>query len=340
MAESVPDGLLGYIKSGEIFLIVGHKEPDGDCVGSQLALASVLRRMGKETVVYSPGPYKRTEIIPYQKYFHPITEISAKLQEFKLQKKELRLIIVDCAGLDRTGELMDSLEGYPKAVIDHHRKGEFEEQMKGAPEYPCYLDGNAPSTTFMIHKLIIALGLEITTEEAEFLFFGLCTDTGFFRHVDSGGAETFDLAAALIRAGANPKATYTAIYDGKSLGSRKLLGNILARSESFFEGRLILSFEEYEETCRLGVDGRDSDSMYKLFQAVAGVEAIAFIRQETIDKCTVGFRSRSWVDVGNIAKSFGGGGHKNAAGFSKYGTINELKPKIIDAFGKIFENNP
>jgi phosphoesterase RecJ-like protein len=188
----------------------------------------------------------------------------------------------------------------------------------------------------LIFKLFGALGLEITCEEAEFLFFGLCTDTGFFRHVDSSGAETFDFAAALIRRGANPKTAYTAIHDGKSLDSRKLLGNILVRSESLFGGKLIMSSEEYEETCRFGMEGRDSDSMYKLFQAVAGVEAVAIIRQETPERCSVGLRSRSWADVGNVAKSFGGGGHKNAAGFGVNGTINEIKPKLIDAFGRIF----
>jgi phosphoesterase RecJ-like protein len=283
----------------------------------------------------------RTEILPYEKYFCPVAEVSARLEGLKQQAEELRVIIVDCSALDRTGDLMALLEDYPKAVIDHHGKGKFEDQahsLAGSAEYPCFLDTRAPSTTFMIHKLIMALGLEITREEAEFLFFGLCTDTGFFRHVDSGGAETFDFAAALIRSGASPKAAYAAIHDGKTLNSRKLLGTILARSEPLFDGKLIISSEEYEETCRFGTEGRDSDSMYKLLQAVAGVEAVAIIRQETPERCAVGLRSRSWVDVGDVAKLFGGGGHKNAAGFSADGTISEIKPKILNAFGKIFKN--
>ena len=185
-------------------------------------------------------------------------------------------------------------------------------------------------------KLIAALGLEPSREEAELLFLGLCTDSGFFRHVDEGGAETFEAAAALIRAGANPKAAYAAIYSGKSLNSRRLIGQILVGVESFFDGKLILSSENYDDICRFGLEGRDSDSMYQLLQTVEGMEAIAIIRQETPESCSLGFRSRSWVDVGSVAESFGGGGHKNAAGASLPGTVAEFREKIIKAFEKIF----
>jgi len=154
--------------------------------------------------------------------------------------------------------------------------------------------------------------------------------------VGGEGAETFEAAAALIRSGANPKAAFAAMYGGKSLDSRKLMGQILLRAESLFDGKLILSTERYEETCLLGLEGRDSDSLYQLFQSVAGVEAIVIIRQETPVNCTVGLRSRDWVDVRSIAESFGGGGHKNAAGISIAGTIAELRPKIIKAFENIF----
>jgi phosphoesterase RecJ-like protein len=104
--------------------------------------------------------------------------------------------------------------------------------------------------------------------------------------------------------------------------------------ESHFGGKLILSSEEHDKN--LNPESRDSDSLYQLIQSVAGVEAIVIIRQETPEKCSIGFRSRSFVDVASIAKSFGGGGHKNAAGTSMEGTIAELKPQIIKAFEEVF----
>jgi phosphoesterase RecJ-like protein len=136
----------------------------------------------------------------------------------------------------------------------------------------------------------------------------------------------------MIRAGANPKEVFQKIHGGKSLGSRILMGHILSRAETHYEGRLAYSFETYEDTQRFGLEGRDSDSLYQLLQSVAGVEAIVLIRQESVGECTVGLRSRDRINVAEIAVRFGGGGHKNAAGIKLAGTIEELKPKLIEAF--------
>jgi phosphoesterase RecJ-like protein len=322
---NVPGELLQFIKEGNKFLVAGHKEPDGDCVGSQLALSSVLRRMGKEAIPCSAGPFKRTEVMPYAGLFTAAPG--------KAERENARVIVVDCSAPYRTGDLASCLEGLPTAVIDHHAAGDHPPSSK---ENPVFLDPGAPSVSFMILFLIEALGLSLRREEAELLFFGLCTDTGFFRHVDAGGAGTFAAASRLIEAGANPKAAFQAMYGGKSLGSRILMGIILSRVESFFDGRLLLSFEEYEETRRFGREGRDSDSLYQLLQSVAGVEAIVIIRQETPDNCTVGFRSRDAVDVAAIAAALGGGGHKNAAGLSAKGTIEELRVSVLTAFERVF----
>jgi phosphoesterase RecJ-like protein len=244
-----------------------------------------------------------------------------------------RVIIVDCSGRERTGDLEPFLKGLPTAIIDHHATGADTASLPGDAYF---LDVKAPSVTFMVLGLIEALGLIPSKEEAELLLFGLCTDTGFFRHVDDRGAETFIRASRLIAAGANPKIAFQAIHGGKSLDSRILMGLVLARTQSYFDGRLLLSSEEYEETQRFGLEGRDSDNLYQLLQNVEGGEAIVIIRQETPERCTVGLRSRDAVDVAAIAAQFGGGGHKNAAGLSIDGTIGEIKPKILEAFSRIF----
>jgi phosphoesterase RecJ-like protein len=326
---NVPGELIQFIKDGSRFLVAGHKEPDGDCVGSQLALASVLGRLGKEAVLCSAGPFKRTEVMPYAGRFTAAPE--------EKDRKNARVIVVDCSAPHRTGDLAPCLEGLPAAVIDHHAAGDH---PASSAENPVFLDPGAPSVSFMILLLIEALGLSPTPEEAELLLFGLCTDTGFFRHVDEGGADTLAAASRLVRAGASPKKAFQAIHGGKALGSRILMGILLSRLESFFEGRLLLTFERYEETRRFGLEGRDSDSLYQLLQSVAGVEAIAIIRQETPENCTVGLRSRDSIDVAAIAAGFGGGGHKNAAGLSLNGTIEEQRPKILAAFEKAFQKAP
>ena len=315
-----PSSLVDFIWNGTKFIITGHKEPDADCIGSSLALASVLRRLGKTAITCSAGPFKRTEIQKYQPLFPSSLSDS--------ERAGASVIIVDCSMEERTGDMAPYLRGLPSAMIDHHACGSpFGGIM--------YLDGASPSTTVLILALIKALGLEPTEEEAELLFFGLATDTGFFRHVDSGGEKVFSAASELVHHGASPKKVFSMMNGGKTLNSRRLLAGILSRAQPYYGGRLIVSTEPLEETRRFGMESRDSDTLYQLIQSVEGVEAIVIIRQESETKCSVGLRSRDTIDVGAIASHFGGGGHKNAAGFLKEGRIDTLLPQIIAAFGNM-----
>jgi phosphoesterase RecJ-like protein len=349
LEAQVPENLIRFIRSGKKFIIAGHKEPDGDCVGSQLALCSALGRLGKKVIACSAGPFKRTEINPFASSF--VSRLSAEEQE------EAAVILLDCSTAERTGDLAPFLKGLPLAVVDHHAQaagdGVVQPASSSSPaggrhvtgdrplfgdQAPLlYLDITAPSVTFMILRIIQALGMEPNREEAELLLFGLCTDTGFFRHVDDTGAAVFEAAADMIRAGANPKQVFAWIHGGKSLNSRILMGLVLARSQAHFGGKLVLSWETFEESQKYGLEGRDSDSLYQMFQSVDGAEAICIIRQETPENCTVGLRSRDKVDVSAIAAEFGGGGHKNASGFSYSGKIEELRPKLLEAFKKVFQ---
>lgn len=321
--KTVPDELVAFLKGGTRFIVAGHKEPDGDCVGSQLALVSLLRRLGKEAVPCSAGPFKRTEVVPYAPRF-----VTAPNPD---QLAEARVIVVDCSNAERTGDLAPYLAGLPTAIIDHHATNDGTAEVS-------YIDPASPSVTLLILALFERLGLQTTQEEAKLLLFGLCTDTGFFRHLDEGGAKALEGASRMVGAGASPKRTFAAINGGKSLDSRILMGIVLSRVTPHFDGKLILSYENLEDTERFGLQGRDSDAIYQMLQAVSGVEAIVLIRQETPDNCTVGFRSRDTVDVAAIAARFGGGGHRQAAGLSIPGRIDEIREKLLGAFGEVFCN--
>ena len=313
----VPQKLLDFIHEGTYFAVVGHEEPDGDCVGSQLALASLLLRMGKKAIPCSAGPFKRTELKQFEKSFLP----------FPKNRESLKIIVMDVSVRERVGEL--PIDGLPAAVIDHHVSGDPWGDV-------VYLDPAAPSVTFLTEKLFRALGMEPTKEEAELLFFGLLTDTGFFRHVDETGEETFNTAARLTAAGASPKKLFGIINGGKPLNSRLLLGTILAKARPYYNGKLIISGETLEEAERYGNESRDSDLLYQLLQSVEGVEAIVLLRQENKEECTMGLRSRDRIDVAAIAESFGGGGHKNASGAKARGAIAELEGQLVAAFKKWF----
>jgi phosphoesterase RecJ-like protein len=313
--------LLAFFESYGSFIIVGHKEPDGDCVGSQLALASFLKRKGKAVTLVSPGPFKRVEVKAWASSFAPALPDAPK--------PETGLILLDCSSPSRAGDLEAGICQYPLAIIDHHASNDSDRGV-------LFVDPQASATALLILEIIESTGDSPSKEEAEFLLFGLCTDTGFFRHLGPGASRSLMGAARLSQAGASPKEVFARMYGGKSIESRRLIGEILGRLEPFYGGRLLLSFETLEDAERYGLEGRDSDSLYQLIQSVEGCEAIVIMRQETESNCTVGFRSKQAVDVSLIAGALGGGGHKQAAGLSISGRIEDVKERILCEFDRIF----
>jgi len=322
--DNCPKELIQFINKNSRFIIAGHKEPDGDCVGSQLALRSALLRLGKEAIVCSAGPFTRTELRDYAGQFVKIPDCS--LESFKV-------ILIDCSSKDRTGDIEDFLDKFPCAIIDHHAAVKHPPSTQ---QEPIYVDASSPSCTLLIYNVIKALDLELTEEEASLLFFGLCTDTGFFRHLSDKHAVVFEAAAEFVRRGAYPKKAFNMISGGKSLNSRILTGRILSKLEPHFDGKLLLSCETLEEFNTFGFESRDSDVLNQLMFSVDGVQASVIIRQERADNCTVSLRSVDKIDVAQIAASLGGGGHKNASGLTMKGDLSFVKQKILESFKNIF----
>jgi phosphoesterase RecJ-like protein len=281
-------------------------------------------RLGKSAVVCSAGPFKRKEVLEYEQQF---ADIGAE------KEKNAKVIIVDCASMERTGSLQETLEKYPFAVIDHH---DAVTHSRSTEEFPVYASPDSPSCALLIEKLITAFGQQPTKEEARLILFGLCTDTGFFRHLTERDADVLETAARMMRYGASPKMVYEKMNGGKSLKSRILTGHVLSRTEEHFNGRLLISYETLEDFKTFGLEARDSDSINKMLQSVDGVEATAVIRQESEDNCTVSFRSIDKIDVARAASSLGGGGHKNASGLAIKGNISNVKQIILKTFSKDF----
>lgn len=316
--KPVPGALISFLDSYSAYIIASHKEPDGDSIGSSLALDLFLKSRGKKTVLLSAGPFKRPEIKHYEPLF--IRDIaSADIPS------DTALAVIDCSSLDRLGDASKGLESFPCAIIDHHATNQSANQSD-------YVDPHSPSTTLLIQAVIETVKGKVTKEEAEYLLFGLCTDTGFFRHLDDRSSRTFSYASRLVEAGANPKKTFSLMNGGKSWGSRILISRILSRMERRYDGKLVVSYETFEDTQEFGQEGRDSDSLYQLIQSIEGVEAMVIVRQESETHCSVGFRSRDQVDVSKVASQFGGGGHRQASGLYIEGTIDTLIPQFIEAF--------
>ncbi len=314
----VPHKLTEAFEKYDTFILIGHKEPDGDALSSQLALGSFLTRTGKKAIPVSPGPFDRREISDKEKYFK-------KHIPDGTDKKSALVVILDCSTLERIGYLAQEVKGFTIAVVDHHSSGQEFGDIR-------YIDPQAPSVTFMVNRIIETMGAVPTKEEAELLLFGLATDTGFFRHLEEGSAEVFKTAGKLVEAGSSPKRIFNEMYGNRTFESRKLLGILLSRAEKLCGGRIILTVETEEDVKTFGKENRDSDTLYQLLSGVEKTEAVILLRYENREEISVGLRSTGDIDVGSIAKGFGGGGHKKAAGFSSEKSFDEIKKDLMKEF--------
>ncbi len=318
------DELKAFIENHNFFFIAGHKEPDGDCITSCLGIAAILEHFGKPYQLLSAGPFKRNEVMRWQESFSDTMEF-----QDESERKTSGLFIADCSEIIRLGDIDGDFKGLDTFVIDHHKTSEIGGELKG------YVNPDAPACAFLIQLFYEKLIGDLPAELAKTLFFGICTDTGFFRFLTDNSSEVFAAVSRLVADGADPRTTYREINSGKPYSTRKLLGILLNKAERYLEGRLVVTYESLEDTKKWGLEGRDSDSLYQLMLSAKGVEVVVFLRQDTETTCTGGFRSQDKIDVSLVAAKFGGGGHKNASGMSCNGRVETLIPQIVKEFARI-----
>jgi phosphoesterase RecJ-like protein len=317
----LPQAVRSFLSSYDRYLILGHLEPDGDCVASQLALAGFLRRLGREALLYSDGPFDRPEIRPFRQQFQ--AELRAEDRE-----GSTAVVVVDSSTPDRAGSAGRAAHGLPVLVIDHHAAGEAYGWLR-------WVEPAAPAVSHMIQLLIEQWPEKLTPTEAELLLFGLACDTGFFRHLDGESAPIFGAVSRLVEAGASPRKVYRMIHWGWEMGKVRLLARTLGRARTYLDGRLILTFQTLADLARAGpVATRGSDELYRILQNVRGVEVVAFLQEEK-EGCTVGLRSNTDLDVGQLARSLGGGGHVQASGYALSVSIPEARRQLLRALREL-----
>lgn len=320
----VPEALREFLQTYSTYYIVGHVDPDGDCICSALAMARFLRRRGKSAKLFNEGPFDRPEIRSYAEYFR--SDLPRREREVD---ERPAVVVLDCSTAERIGSLASDVDGLPTAVIDHHASGE----PFGAPRY---LVTTAPSTSYLIQRVIESYADVPTREEADLILLALATDTGFFRHLDEGSGEAFRAVGRLVDAGASPKNTYETMYGGKSLAARKLLARLLDRAEGVHGSTFIITYELADDTEELGKENRESDTLYRLLTTIEGCRALALVREIDPSSCTGSLRSTDDTDVGEIAVRFGGGGHPRAAGFLAQRPWHDVVEELKEIFAAKF----
>ncbi len=313
-----PEDLLKKIRLGNRFLLTSHINPDGDAIGSELGLARLLRSMGKGAVVWNRDPIPTIyRPLPGSDRVHTGEEPPAGFPD-----RFDAIIVLECPSPDRTG-LEQHLSARPIINIDHH----LGNQLYGSVNW---VDSAAPAVGEMVYRLAQGLKLTLDPETASCLYLTLVTDTGGFRFSNATPAA-FEAAAALVRDGAHPEQVSQWLYESQPLAVVRLIGEMLQTLKLHEDGRVATALLTPAMFDRVGAQPGDSEGLIDFPRSIAGVEAVALIRQREDGTHKVSLRSRGEVDVEKIARHHGGGGHRNAAGFVLEGDGEAARQKVAEA---------
>ena len=304
------------------FLLTSHIRPDCDALGSELGMAGILESLGKSVRIVNgqQTPSNLAFIDPSNK----IEVINENIQLADLEDVEV-LMVLDTSAWAQLGPMGDVLRSTKakKIVIDHHVS---EDDLGTEP----FKNTAAEATGRLVVEAAEALNVELTPEIAMPVFAALATDTGWYRF-GSTTSETFRTGAKLIDAGAKPADIYRDLYERDTLGRLRLRGNVLARTATELNGRLAHTFilkEDFETT---GAQPSDTEDLVNQTLAIDGTEAAVILVEQLSGGFKISFRSRCKMDCSQVAETFGGGGHKAAAGAFIDEPFETAQGKVLDA---------
>ena len=310
------------IRENDRFVVVSHENPDGDSLGSLLAMTLALRQLGKDAVMYLSGDGP----IPREYGFMPFDDLT---REVPADMSGRVLVAVDCAKADRIGPdpglLMDAKL---KLDIDHHHDNSRFGDVN-------LIVAEASSTGEVLRDVFRELGVEITPDIAEPLYIALVTDTGRFQYTNTT-PKALRLAAELVEAGADVHAVFQQVYESVEFAKLKLLARALDRAQILEGGRIVVSVLLRNDFSEVGAVEAYSEGIIDYLRAVEGSELAVLIREpprEDGPTRRVSLRSSvDELDVSAIARRFDGGGHRQAAGFSSDLPIDEITAIVRDGF--------
>ena len=315
--------LLGHLRASNHFVLASHQRPDGDAVGSSVGMALALRAIGKraEVVMDAPPPH----------FLQPFPEVANIRITSELTSSFDAAIIMECSSLDRTG--IAGLDRSPVLNIDHHI---------GNTNYGAinWVDESAAACGELVFTLIEALGAPLTRDVATHIYLALLTDTGSF-HYSHISPRSFEIARRCVEAGVDPQWVASTHYDSSTLGRVKLFGTVLTGMQLDASSRVAVLTITRDQAAAAGATYEDTDGIVNFPMSVKDITAVAFFKEVGPDEWRVSMRSKGSVDVSAIARSYGGGGHKNAAGCTARGELVELQPAfmalLVNATGEATE---
>jgi phosphoesterase RecJ-like protein len=310
------------IRTRQRFVLSSHSRPDGDSIGSQLAMAYALRTLGKEVHLVNkdaaPGPLMG---------FPGVAAIEVADQ---VAGEYDAAIIMECGDLARTG--VTGLDRFFVINIDHH---------PGNTEYGQinWFDASAAACGEMVFDLVKAMGVPLTLEIATHIYLAILTDTGSF-HYSSISPRTFDICRETLEAGVDPVIVARNVYDSNNMGRLKLFGAVLSAMQIDGSGRIAIVYLDHEMARAAGGTYEDTEGLINLPLTVKEILAVVFFKQSEGEEYRISLRSKGDIDIGAVAKVFGGGGHKNAAGCTVSGPIDALQQQFLELIEGAIDGRP
>jgi phosphoesterase RecJ-like protein len=293
------------------FLLTSHARPDGDSIGSQLAMAFALDALGKSVRIVNADPAPdHYQDFPGMDRIEIASDVDATVDA---------VIVMECSDLSRTG--LGGLDDHFLINIDHHAGN----RMYGAVNWHDESAAACGEMVFdIIRELRVPLGLEIATH----IYLAILTDTGSFHHSNIT-PRTFDICRQTVEAGVNPAAMARRVFDSNSFGKLKLIGALLDSMELADEGRLAILYMDEAMLLACGCTHNDTEGLINLPLTAREIQAVVFFKVGPAGEVRVSMRSKYDVDVRSVASVFGGGGHKNASGFTVTEPLDQVRPRII-----------
>lgn len=315
------DNILEEIKKAETIVILTHETPDGDAIGSSLAMKLAIKQLGKEADVIIPE---------YSRLFEFLPEAKNIKKESDIKKYDLA-ISVDCTDLKRLkcGDIYFE-NAKSKIVIDHHGTNKMFGDFN-------FVNPVAPACCEILIGMFEYFNIDITKEIGSCIVTGIITDTGGFRY--SGvTAETFEFTAELLRKGVNVSDIYKRVLDTKTRANFELNKVVSQRMEILEEGKVSFTYINLEDEKSVNAEEGDHEGLVEIGRDIEGVEVSVFIRQKEDPKgYKVSLRSNDYANVSDVALMFGGGGHPKAAGCFIQGDLEQAKKKILSEVKKVLK---
>jgi phosphoesterase RecJ-like protein len=304
--------IVDAIRTRQRFVLSSHSRPDGDSIGSQLAMAFALRELGKDVhLVNSDKASGPLQAFPGVAAIEIADRVSGEFDA---------AIVMECGDLARTG--VSGLDRSFVINIDHH---------PGNTEYGQinWFDSSAAACGEMVFDVVRALDVPLTLEIATHIYLAILTDTGSF-HYSSISPRTFDISRQALEAGVDPVKVARNVYDSNNMGRLKLFGAVLSAMRIDATGQIAIVYLDHQMAREAGGTYEDTEGLINLPLTVKEIQSVVFFKQTEGDEYRVSMRSKGNIDIGAVAKEFQGGGHKNAAGCTVTGGIDALQRLFVE----------